>query len=94
MQCPSCQWTTVSYDMDSRQWRCKRCHAVVTSSGRLGAFGAASQPSSPPRTPTRSGPAAKRGAVARTPAKSGAKRPVAKRAAAARAKAAPKRKTR
>lgn len=50
MRCPKCGWTTVSYEMETREWRCKRCRAVVTEGARPGRpLGASSQPSAPTR---------------------------------------------
>ena len=32
MRCPSCDWTSVSYVVETRQWSCKRCHYVFSDS--------------------------------------------------------------
>lgn len=32
MRCPKCDWTTVSYEMESGQWQCKRCRALFKAS--------------------------------------------------------------
>ncbi|HET8760528.1 MAG TPA: hypothetical protein VFN94_05645 [Nitrospiria bacterium] len=41
MRCTACDWTAVSFDLESRTWRCKRCHAAVTDSGGPGFAGSA-----------------------------------------------------
>ncbi len=91
MRCPTCDWTTVSYDMETREWRCKRCRAVVTEGARPGRpLGAGAQPSAPPRPPVRS-------AAGPTRAAKGAAKPAVKKTSArpkARAGAKPARRGR
>ena len=82
MRCPKCDWTTVSYEMESGQWRCKRCRAVVKASGLSGWLTSGPARSTPPRSPSKARiapkPAAKakparRAAPAARKPKSGAK---------------------
>ncbi len=51
MRCPKCDWTTVSFELESRRWQCKRCHATFSDDGGRSWLGAAEPPSRPPRTP-------------------------------------------
>ena len=81
MQCPICGWTAVSYEMETREWRCKRCRAVVTEGARPGRpLGASGQPSAPPRAPARSASGSTRTAkgAAKPSAKKASARPKAK----------------
>lgn len=86
MRCPKCDWTTVSFELESRRWQCKRCHATFSDDGGRAWLGAASPPSRPPRTPHPKSPVKSarggraKGGAARATAKK--KSPAAKKSAA------------
>ena len=89
MRCPACDWTTVSYEMETHEWRCKRCRAVVTEGARSGRpLGASGQPLAPPRTPARSASGSAR--AAKGAAKPAAKPSVKKTSARPKARAGAK----
>lgn len=84
MRCLKCNWTAVSFDLGSRTWRCKRCHAVVADSGGPG-FAGAQPPMKRTVTSKKKSPAARATAAPR--AKSGtARKSVARPKAKAKAK--------
>lgn len=85
MRCPKCDWTTVSFELESRQWQCKRCHATFTDDGGRSWLGAVEPPSRPPRTPHPKSPMkSARGGRAKGSARGTAKKksPSVKKAAA------------
>jgi|GEM_PF-2540758 len=47
MRCPSCDWTSVSYILESRLWSCKRCHETWSESVPSSRLSASASPSTP-----------------------------------------------
>lgn len=84
MRCPKCDWTTVSFELETRRWSCRRCHETFTDGESRPRPVTSKQAASPARTPRAGGPSAK--AARGTQAKSGAGRASVKKKSAAPAK--------
>lgn len=95
MRCPKCDWTTVSFELETRRWTCKRCHATFTDDGSRSRPSTAGRATSPARTPRAGGSSAKavrgiraKGGASRAPAKKKATAPAKKKSPAAAKKTA------